>query len=30
MTYIHAAYLFYMAGSACFFIGTAVMWWGGK
>ena len=31
MTYLHAAYLLYMAGSLCFFIGTAVLWmWGGK
>lgn len=30
MTYVHTAYLFYMAGSACFFIGTLILWVWGK
>ncbi len=26
MTWVHVAYLFYMAGSTCFFLGTLVLW----
>ncbi len=26
MTWAHVAYLFYMSGSACFFLGTLVLW----
>jgi len=30
LTGIHAAYLFYMGGSICFFVGTLLMWVFGK
>jgi len=30
MTYIHLAYSLYMAGSACFFVGTLVLWIGSR